>query len=224
MKLRERYKRLNFWNKIAFWGSIASIIAIPIAVVLWLFQAPINRDRPHVFFKMTKLSKPLTVGEKTTVEFILANSGQMEATGFISDVTYYFDVDPPEDSFEHQKSEPVSFSLSPTAEWNGQLRFPFVLTEEKLMAITNGRARLYFFAKGEYKDSQDRVYPLPFCRMYDPDMPGNLIICSNQGTFEQKEGSTRTNQGPTSGTATNRLLWRVGAPEGRSSERGEGQE
>ena len=37
MKLKERYRRLSLWNKVAFWGSIASIIAIPIGVVLsWM--------------------------------------------------------------------------------------------------------------------------------------------------------------------------------------------
>ena len=113
MKLRERYKKLNLWNKVAFWRSIASIFSIPTALVLWHFQGPLNRDRPHVFFKMTKFSKPLTLGQRTTVEFILVNSGQMEATGFISDITYYFDVDPPEDFLEYQKSEPNQlFSIS----------------------------------------------------------------------------------------------------------------
>jgi len=151
------------------------------------------RERPYVFFKMTRLLKPLAIGDETTVEYKLANSGQMEAIGFIRDITYYFDFDPAEHSFEYQKSIPVNFSLAPTAELYGQLRFSFVLTEEKLTAIVDGRARLYFFARGEYKDSLDRVYPLPFCRMYDNDMPGNLIICSDQMKFGQEEGGDRNN-------------------------------
>ena len=32
MKLRERYRRLTFWNKFAFWGSLASIIGLPIGI------------------------------------------------------------------------------------------------------------------------------------------------------------------------------------------------
>ncbi len=186
MKLRERYRRLTFWNKIAFLGSLASIISIPVAFLFWYIQTPINKDRPYVIFKMTRLSEPLTIGKKTTVEFIIANSGQMIANGLFSDVTYYFDVDPPEQSYKYQKSDPINFSLSPTEEWNGQIRFSFVLTKEKITAITSGRAHLYFFAKGEYKDSLGRSYPLPFCRMYDQDMPGNLIYCSDQIIIKQE--------------------------------------
>ena len=33
MKLRERYRRLTFWNKFAFWGSVASIIGLPLGIV-----------------------------------------------------------------------------------------------------------------------------------------------------------------------------------------------
>lgn len=186
MKLRERYRRLSLWNKVAFWGSVASIISIPTALLLFYIQDLPNKDRPYVFFKMARLLKPLSISEKPVVEFILSNSGQMEATGSIKDVTYLFDIYPPEESFKYQNSEPVSFSLSPTEEWNGQLRFSYSLTDEKLAAITDGRAKLYFFAKGVYKDSLGRVYPLPFCRMYDRDMPGNLIICSDKTVFKKK--------------------------------------
>ena len=58
------------------------------------------------------------------------------------------------------------------------------LTPEKINAIEDGRARLFFFARGEYKDSLGRVYPWPFCRMYDKDMPGNLIMCPDQMTIK----------------------------------------
>jgi hypothetical protein len=33
MKLRERYKRLTLWNKIALWGAIASILALPLGLL-----------------------------------------------------------------------------------------------------------------------------------------------------------------------------------------------
>ncbi len=33
MRLRERYRRLTLWNKIAFWGSVSSIIALLLAIV-----------------------------------------------------------------------------------------------------------------------------------------------------------------------------------------------
>ena len=42
MKLRERYKRLTIWNKLAAWGSLASIISIPIAFVLFFNQPDVK--------------------------------------------------------------------------------------------------------------------------------------------------------------------------------------
>jgi len=36
VRLRTRYKRLTFWNKFAFWGALASILAFVLAIVaLW---------------------------------------------------------------------------------------------------------------------------------------------------------------------------------------------
>ncbi|HEY8995534.1 MAG TPA: hypothetical protein VIM71_12770 [Lacunisphaera sp.] len=46
MRLKERYRRLTLWNKISLWGSIASIVSIAIAIVLWRvpISAPIAID------------------------------------------------------------------------------------------------------------------------------------------------------------------------------------
>ncbi len=41
MRLRERYRRLSFWNKIEFWGAIASILAL----ILWLAAALMPPER-----------------------------------------------------------------------------------------------------------------------------------------------------------------------------------
>jgi hypothetical protein len=50
MRLRDRYSKLNFWNKVAFWGSLASIFGIMIGVLLWLFprSSPLNVYWPEV--------------------------------------------------------------------------------------------------------------------------------------------------------------------------------
>jgi hypothetical protein len=32
MTIRQRYHHLTFWNKIAFWGSIASIISLALVL------------------------------------------------------------------------------------------------------------------------------------------------------------------------------------------------
>jgi hypothetical protein len=38
MKLTERYRRLTFWNKLSALGALASILSIPLAVVLFLLS------------------------------------------------------------------------------------------------------------------------------------------------------------------------------------------
>jgi hypothetical protein len=42
MTFREKFRRLTFWNKAAFLGSMASVIAIPVSVVLWRY--PVSAD------------------------------------------------------------------------------------------------------------------------------------------------------------------------------------
>lgn len=46
MKLIDRYRKLTFWNKIAFWGSMASVFAIPFALILFFFS--INKSQPDI--------------------------------------------------------------------------------------------------------------------------------------------------------------------------------
>lgn len=38
MRLVERFKRLSLWNKIGAVGAIASVVAIPLALILWYFS------------------------------------------------------------------------------------------------------------------------------------------------------------------------------------------
>jgi Restriction endonuclease len=41
MHLRSRYRKLTFWNKTAFWGSLASLLSLPLAVLLtYVSQVP----------------------------------------------------------------------------------------------------------------------------------------------------------------------------------------
>lgn len=43
MRLRDRFKKLTFWNKIGFIGAVASIVAIPLAFALF-FLTPSTQD------------------------------------------------------------------------------------------------------------------------------------------------------------------------------------
>lgn len=42
-----RYKRLTLWNKIAFWGSIASFLGLPLAILLWYISMPTPAKMPE---------------------------------------------------------------------------------------------------------------------------------------------------------------------------------
>lgn len=45
MNLISRYKRLTFWNKVAFWGSLASLIAL----ILWIYDYQSEKWRNQDF-------------------------------------------------------------------------------------------------------------------------------------------------------------------------------
>ena len=50
MNLKSRYKKLSFWNKVAFWGSIASVLAIVLAILLWIkeYQSEQKKNKNYL--------------------------------------------------------------------------------------------------------------------------------------------------------------------------------
>ncbi|MFH1891103.1 MAG: hypothetical protein ABIK83_00295 [Candidatus Zixiibacteriota bacterium] len=52
MRLRDRYKRLTLWNKLAAWGALASILAILIAVIIPLWHT--YQDRADLRIEIIK--------------------------------------------------------------------------------------------------------------------------------------------------------------------------
>ncbi len=61
MTLRQRYRRLTLWNKVGFWGSVASLVGVLIALLTVVFggggpttignQSPIitgNKDKVEI--------------------------------------------------------------------------------------------------------------------------------------------------------------------------------
>jgi hypothetical protein len=139
-----------------------------------------NEHRPYVFIKECGLKTPLAIGEKIVVQFRLENSGLSEAVVKFWDNTYYFNNKPFKNAFQYMPFKSSSIYLAPKATGNGEFRFDFSITEEKLKAIQGGEARLYFFSRGEYKGEDGTVYPFAFCRMYDKDIGGNLIVCPDE--------------------------------------------
>ncbi len=132
--------------------------------------------RPYVIFTSTILVRPPNLSQPIQVVFYLKNTGQSEAVGSLRDFTYYFSVNPEQREFPYQHSEAVSFSLAPSEQWSTHYSPQFVLSDEKLEALNAGRARLFIYARGKYKDASGRVYNLPFARMYHPSVAGHLAI------------------------------------------------
>jgi len=94
MKLRERYRKLTIWNKIAFWGAATSIVGIPLAVGLWMFPvfsptiAPANIEvtfspRSAVLGKVLPRLSADGSSAPLQIEVGLKNSGGTRATGAV---------------------------------------------------------------------------------------------------------------------------------------------
>jgi hypothetical protein len=139
--------------------------------------------RPYVVFGSSELVFPSGDAKPLQVVFYLKNTGQAGAVGTIRDFTYYFSIRPEQKEFAYQTSEPTSFSLAPSEQWRAHFLPTFVLTPEKRTALESGRARLFVYARGEYRDESGRVYQLLFARMYHPLVAGNLAIPPDNVTF-----------------------------------------
>jgi hypothetical protein len=144
-----------------------------------------TQDRPYVFFQSTSL-EPLAVGSKPVFSFILANSGQAEAEGEITDFTYYFAVGNKPQTFRYQGTKSLKFRLVPTERWTGQFRPDLDMTQDKLNALDTGQARLLFYGKMDYRSvgDSDWKYSQPWCRIYDPTFSNRLAICPDDTKIE----------------------------------------
>ncbi len=59
MNIRNRYKKLTIWNKLAFWASVASPAGIMLAVALWFFprSAPLNIYWPELLDQLKSVEE-----------------------------------------------------------------------------------------------------------------------------------------------------------------------
>ncbi len=140
--------------------------------------------RPYVIFTGTELVVPSDRSKPVQVTFDLKNTGQTQAIGSFSDFTYYFSTQPKQHEFAYQHSDPISFSLAPAEQWRGYFLTSFLLSPEKLEALNAGKARLFVYAKGEYRDATGKSYQIPLARMYHPVVAGNLAICPDNVVFK----------------------------------------
>jgi hypothetical protein len=147
---------------------------------------PAAPPRPRILFVENRLILPSSPNEPLRIALGLMNRGDADGTVTLKDRTYYFSTDPTQKRFKYQASTSVETPVLavPNAIWRGEMRFDFQLTPEKLAALKAGAARLFFFARCEYRDEAGNTYPLPFSGMYDPQFSGNLIACPSDVVFE----------------------------------------
>jgi hypothetical protein len=182
---------------------IMGISLIAIAAVLGFYGTQLARDgwtklsspptatietaattRPYVVLADTELVTPVEPDKPVQVRFTLKNTGQTQATGSFTDFTYCFSTHPDQREFAYQPAEPVSFSLAPLEQWSGYFFPTFILSPEKLEALNAGKARLFFYARGEYRDANGKTYQLPFARIYHPEVAGRLAVSPDNVVFK----------------------------------------
>jgi hypothetical protein len=78
MNLINRYKRLSFWNKLAVWGSVASIVGIVAGVILWFFPLETKRSSDGISLGSASHSAVVQgTGNVVTVNNFAAGSKQI---------------------------------------------------------------------------------------------------------------------------------------------------
>jgi hypothetical protein len=178
---------------------ISGIVIIAISAVLAFYGTQLARDgwakvfpvkastvatRPYVVFTSTDLIVPQDRKQPIQIHFDLKNNGQSEAKGSLKDFTYYFSTNPEQREFAYQKSEATSFSLAPLEQWRGHFLPPFILSVEMLKALNAGSARLFIYARGEYRDASGKGYSLSFARVYHPTVAGHLAMPPDNVVFK----------------------------------------
>jgi hypothetical protein len=150
--------------------------------------------RPYVIVANSELVTSTDPTKSIQIRFSLKNTGQTLASGSFNDFTYYFSTNEEQREFPYQPSKPLVFSLAPSEEWTGYFLPSFSLSPEKLQFLDEGKARLFFYARGEYHDANGNTYKLPFAQMYNPDVPGRLVI--SPSTIQFTLPDIQVDQGP----------------------------
>jgi len=170
------------------WTACAAVVLTIMGGFAWyqdrLWKNDEARENAHpraksarVLFVENRLVLPSQGRGPVAVSFGLMNTGNADAVVRIWDRTYFFSVHPEQTVFSYQSSPPeeVRVPAIPNAIVRGEMRYGFEITPEKLEALKAGKARLFFFARGQYSDGSGEAHPLLFSGMYDATFAGNLV-------------------------------------------------
>jgi hypothetical protein len=199
---KQQWRRWSLPSKAGFIGSLASLLGLAIAGVTLLLggwsisSSPRNLDArgpaappaksARVVFVDNRLVLPPNGSGPVTISFGLMNTGNADAVVTIWDRTYFFSThsEQTEFPFVSSPSEEVQVPAIANAVVRGEMRYEFAMTAEKLDALNAGKARLLFYARGQYTDESNTVHGLPFSAVYDATFPGNLIAVPKGIVFQ----------------------------------------
>jgi hypothetical protein len=175
-------------------GIMWSVIFLTIFILLmlgmvadrvWFDSVMLERDKqktpqtivqhPYVFVKGAWLE--ITPNKEPIFVFMLVNSGTIEAVGSIRDVSFSYTIDAGEHLFPYQAGKSLDFQLAPTDLKTVRAPMELIMTDDRIQALDEQRARFIVYARGEYREESGKSYPLNLCYMYNKDVPDKLVIC-----------------------------------------------
>lgn len=179
----QQWRRWTLPSKVGFIGSLASVVGLVFAGVALLPGGP---KSARVLFVDSRLVLPPNGSGPVRISFGLMNTGNSDAVVTIWDRTYSFSTQPEQMEFPFVYSPPdkVQVPAIANAVVRGEMRYAFEMTAEKLDTLNAGKARLFFFARGQYTDQSNVMQELPFSAMYDVTFPGNLVAVPNGIVFK----------------------------------------
>src|SRR5207248_9003262 len=133
-----------------------------------------------------QVDRPISFGDYPTLCFTL-NNGPLSVRGTIRNVSVYY-CRIQEQVFPWGTGLTKNFALMPNEHTTAIFRFNnFVFTDEQISALTQEKARLLFYFRGEYTDDYGRTYPMKHCFAWNKYMGGNLALCEDDITFKEPE-------------------------------------
>jgi hypothetical protein len=89
MTLRERYRKLTLWSKLGLWGSLASVVGLPLAI-LPLLQKPGHEEPPlrseDFLLRLCVVGYGLTSKDLSAAQQAIHVRGRLGATSVESDL------------------------------------------------------------------------------------------------------------------------------------------
>jgi len=185
---KNRLRRIMLrWVSVSLLSCAGSLVAAAVyylAPNISVIEIP-AKGKAYVIVREAKLDT-LVLGQPMILYILVENTGTVEATGYLKDLTCSFkDVEPR--FLTYISADSGHFKLAPGEKTTFRYPFDTVLDDWRLKLLNENKARLYFFGRGEYRDESGDRYFLSFCREYNTIFPSHLVFCDENITFKEPE-------------------------------------